>query len=122
MVALLQGLEETPGEGRAAGLAREALSGLASIVPFVPPEQLGSMQSNLVLRVTPFLTKEVESVRIAAFRVFTQLIVSAGRLGGDSFLEQMPSVMLNLLIGLSDLKRNIVKVSENIFNILHNVN
>jgi hypothetical protein len=111
MVALLQGLEETPGEGRAAGLAREALSGLASIVPFVPPEQLGSMQSSLVLRVTPFLTKEVDSVRTAAFRVLTQLIVSSGNLGGDSFLEQMPSVLLNLLIGLSDLNRKIVKVS-----------
>lgn len=118
MVALLQGLEETPGEGRAAGLAREALSGLASIVPFVPPDQLGGMQSSLVLRVMPFLTKEVESVRTAAFRVFTQLIVSTGRLGGDSFLEQMPSVLLNLLIGLSDLNGNIVKVSSNYNNVI----
>lgn len=112
MVALLQGLEETPGEGRAAGLAREALSGLARILPYVPPEQLGSMQSSLMLRVTPFLTKEAESVRVAAFRVLTQLIVSTGRHGGDSFLEQMPSVLLNFLIGLSDTNRQIVTVSD----------
>jgi len=111
-VALLQGLEDSPGEGRAAGLAKEALFGLAAILPHVPKQQLGSMQSNLVLRVIPFLTKESKAVRVAAFRVFVQLIVCTENCGGDSFLEQMPSVLINLMIGLSDTSSQIVQVCD----------
>ncbi|CAB3366431.1 Hypothetical predicted protein [Cloeon dipterum] len=108
-VALLQGLEETPGEGKAAGMATEALSGLAAVLPHVTKQQVGEMQSSLVLRVTPFLTKETKSVRVAAFKVFVQLIICAEGCGGDAFLEQMPSVLINLLIGLSDTDARIVQ-------------
>jgi hypothetical protein len=68
------------------------------------------MQSNLALRVIPFLTKESNAVRVAAFRVFVELIVCAEKFGGDTFLEQMPSVLINLMIGLSDADQQIVEV------------
>ncbi|XP_059474983.1 maestro heat-like repeat-containing protein family member 1 [Neocloeon triangulifer] len=109
LVALLQGLEETPGEGKAAGLATEALFGLAAVLPHVAKKQVGEMQSSLMFRVTPFLTKESVSVRVAAFRVFVQLILCGESFGGDAFLEQMPNVLINLLIGISDTDSRIVQ-------------
>ena len=57
LVALLQGLEDSPGEGIGLGLAQEALAGLAAILPLVDAKQALDLQASLALRIRPFFTK-----------------------------------------------------------------
>ncbi|KAF4526800.1 hypothetical protein B566_EDAN016627 [Ephemera danica] len=111
--ALLQGLEDSPGEGVGLGLAQEALAGLAAILPVVDSKHVVDLQATLALRVRPFFTKDNTTVRAAAFQTLGELCQCGSKTEAKpAFIEQLTSSLINLLIGLCDTELSVVQFPQ----------